>query len=75
MSSYALATTYEKTKKNFLGSVHERLISANPGLKFYSVFCILPSYVVFRLTFCVIIIVSWRKGTTVFCKLELHVLM
>ena len=40
----------------------------------WSVVCILPSCVVLRLTFCVIITVSRSKGTTVFCKLELHVL-
>ena len=64
----------KRQKTNSLGPVHARLISANPGLKFYSVFCILPSGVLLRLTFCVIITVSSSKGTTVFCKLELHVL-
>ena len=37
-------------------------------------FCILPSYVLLRVTFCVIITVSCSKGSTAFCKLELHVL-
>ena len=54
--------------------VPERLISANPGLKFCSVLiCILPSYVLLIVTLCVIISVSRSKGSTVLCKLELHV--
>ena len=36
-------------------------------------FCILPSYVLLKVIFCVTITVSWCKGLTVFCKLELHV--
>ena len=48
----------KRQKTNSLGPVHERLIGANPGLKFYSGFCILSSCVVLRLTFCVIITVS-----------------
>ena len=37
-------------------------------------FYILPFYVLLRITFCVIIIVSRSKDTTTFCKLKLHVL-
>ena len=48
----------KRQKTNSLGPVHERLISDNPGLKLHSVLCILPSCVVLRLTFCVIITVS-----------------
>ena len=48
----------KRQKTNSLGPVHARLISGNPGLKFYSVFCILPSCVVLGLTFGVIITVS-----------------
>ena len=59
---------------NELGPVPERLISANPGLKFCSVLCSLLSYVFLRITFCVIVTVSQRKGSAVFCKLKLHVL-
>ena len=41
------------------GLVPERPISANPGLKFCSTFCIyVPSYALLRVTFCVIITVS-----------------
>ena len=41
------------------GQVPERPISANPGLKFCSPFCIyVPSYALLRVTFCVIITVS-----------------
>ena len=58
----------KRQKTNSLGPVHERLISANPGLKLHSVFCILPFYVLLRLTFCVIITVSRSKGSTVFCN-------
>ena len=36
-------------------------------------FCIFPSYVLLRVTFCVFIIVSRSKGSTVFCKVQLHV--
>ena len=50
--------------------VPERSISVNPGLKF----CILYSYALLRVTFCVITTVSPSKGSTVFCNLELHVL-
>ena len=57
-----------------LGPVPERLISAYPGLKFCSVFCIFPTYALLGVTFCVIITVSRSKGLTAFCKLELHVL-
>ena len=56
------------------GPVPERQISANPGSKFLFHFCILPSYVLLRVTFCVIITVSRGKGSTVCCKLQLHVL-
>ena len=51
--------------------VPERPISANPGLNFVP---FLPPYVLLRVTFYAIIIVSRSKGSTVFCKLELHVL-
>ena len=56
------------------GLVPERPISANPALKFCSTFCILPSYELRRVTFCVINTVSQTKGSTVFCKFEFHVL-
>ena len=48
--------------------VPERLI------KILFCFCILHSYVLLRVAFCVIITVSRSKGSTVFCNLELHVL-
>ena len=50
------------------GPVPERQISANPGLMLY-----LPSYALLRVTFCVMITASQRKGSTVFSKLWLHV--
>ena len=53
--------------------VPERPISANPGIKFCSTFCIYY-YVLLRGTFCVIITISRGKGSTACCKLELHVL-
>ena len=56
------------------GPVPERPISANPGLKFCSTFCDLLSYVLLREIFRVIISFFGSKGTTVFCKLEEHVL-
>ena len=37
-------------------------------------FLYLPSYALPRLTFCVMVSLIRSKGTTVFCKLELHVL-
>ena len=37
-------------------------------------FCILLSYALLRVTFCVIITVSGIKGSTVDCNFELHVL-
>ena len=40
-----------------LGLVPERLISGDPGLK-VCCFCSLPSYLLFRVIFCVIITVS-----------------
>ena len=47
------------------GSAPERPISVNPGLKFsVARFCILPSKVLLYLT--------WRKGSSVCCKLQLH---
>ena len=50
-----------------------RPISANPGLKFCSTFCIYLS--MHWVTFCVIITISQSKGSiTVYRKLELHVL-
>ena len=53
--------------------VPERPISANPGLKFCSTFCIYLS--MHWVTFCVIITISQSKGSiTVYRKLELHVL-
>ena len=42
------------------GPVPERPISGNPGLMLY-----LPSYALLRVTFCVIIVVSKSKGSTV----------
>ena len=37
-------------------------------------FCILAFYVLVTVTFCAVITVSPSKGSTVFCKLEFHVL-
>ena len=37
-------------------------------------FCIFPSCLLLRVTFCAIITVSRNKGSAVLCKLELHVL-
>ena len=57
--------------------VPERPISANPGLKILFHFCIyLYSYALLRETFCAIITESRSRDshTTVFCKLESHVL-
>ena len=53
--------------------VPERPISAYQGLIFVPFFY-LPFFVLLKVTFCVIITVSQSKGSTVFCKLELHVL-
>ena len=47
--------------------VHERPISTNPGLKFVPL--------LLRVTCCVIISFFQGKGTTVFCKLVLHVVI
>ena len=57
-----------------LDLVPGRPISVNPGLKVLFHVCMLHSYALLRVTFCVIMTVSQSKGTTVFCKLELHVL-
>jgi len=46
-----------------MGRVPERSISANPGLKFCSVFVFFPSFVLPRLTFCVIFAVSGIEGS------------
>ena len=43
-------------------------------LNFLPFFSILPSYVLARVIFCIIITVSRSWGSTVFCKFELHVL-
>ena len=59
---------------NYWGPVPERPITANPGLKILFHFLYLPSYESLRVTFCVIIIISQSKGSTVCSKLELHVL-
>lgn len=62
-------------QKRFIYMCTERPINANPELKFGSTFCILPSYALRRVTFCVIIYtVSQSKSSTLFCKLDLHVL-
>ena len=61
------------TQSSLLGPVPERPISANPGLKFCSRFCILPFCVLPGVAFCVIITVCRSRGSTVFCKLQLHV--
>ena len=61
------------TRLKLQGTVPDMLISVNPGLKFCSVFCILHSYALLRVTFCVITTVSCSKGSTVYCNLELHV--
>ena len=60
-SYFALTLGYLNSALNnpALGPVPERSISANPGLK-------LCSYVLLRVTFCVIITVSWGKDSTVF---------
>ena len=57
-----------------LGPVPERPISANPGLKFCSVFFILPFCVLPRIAFCAIITVCRTRGSTVLCKFDLLVL-
>ena len=49
------------------GPVPEKSVSTNPVVKIVFHFCIIPSYALLGVTFCVII-------TAVFCKLELHVL-
>ena len=51
------------TVVRMLGRVPERPISANPGLKFCSVFVFFPSFVLLRLTFCVIFAVSGIEGS------------
>ena len=61
------------TQSSLLGPVPERPISANRGLKFCSRFCILPFCVLPGVAFCVIITVCRSRGSTVFCKLQLHV--
>ena len=53
-----------------LGPVPERLISANPGLKFCSTFYLL-AYTLLGVTFFVIITVSQSKGSTVFSIVNL----
>ena len=59
--------------KTVMGPVPERPFSTYPGLKFCSTFCIcLPMHCVENI--CVIISFFRGGGTTVFCKLELHVL-
>ena len=50
------------------GPVPGRQISADPGSKFSFHFNILPSYVLLRVTFCVIITVSRSKGSTYFAS-------
>ena len=57
-----------------LGPVSERPNSANPGFKIWFHFLYIPSYVLLRVTFCIINSFFRSQGTTVFCKLELHVL-
>ena len=56
-----------------LRTFHLHYISAYQGLIFVPFFY-LPFFVLLKVTFCVIITVSQSKGSTVFCKLELHVL-
>ena len=52
-----------------------RPISASPGLKInFFLFSYQPSHVLLRVTFCLIITISWSEGSTVFCKLEFHFL-
>ena len=58
-------STGKPKKIVFLGPVPERPISINPGFKFCSIFCILHSYALLWVTFCVIITVSHSKGSTV----------
>ena len=53
-----------------LGPVPERLISANPGLKFCSTFYLF-AYTLLGVTFYVIITVSQIKGSTVFSIVSL----
>ena len=71
LESYGLKETMASL---LLSPVPERPIGANTGLKFLFHFCILPSYVLLRVTFCAIITASRRKGSTIFFKLKLHVL-
>ena len=71
LESYGLKETMASL---LLSSVPERPISANTGLKFCSIFVFYrPMYVLVRVTFCAIITTSWRKGSTIFFKLKLHV--
>ena len=51
-----------------------RPISVTPGLKVLFHVCMLHSYALLRVTFCVIITVSRSEGSTVFWNLMLHVL-
>ena len=71
--------SYIRKPRNFLVSyqcpVPERPITVALIQDYnFVLFCILPSYALLRVTFCVIMTVSQSEGTTVFCKLELHVL-
>ena len=54
----------------FRNSVQREKMTSKTQFHFLS----LPSYELLRVTFYVIITVSLGKGSTVFCKLELHVL-
>ena len=56
------------------GPVPERSNGVKSRIKILFRFCILHSYVLLRVTFCVIVTVSRSKGSTVFCNVELHVL-
>ena len=68
------ASTTLIKKIEALGQVPERPINPNPGLKFCSTFCIYLPMHCFKVTYFVIIPISRRKGSTVCCKLQLHVL-
>ena len=56
------------TVVRMLGRVPERPISANPGLNFFSVFVFFPSFVLLRLTFCVIFAVSGIEGSILYAR-------
>ena len=72
--SRSLEQASQAIKITTLGPVPKRLIRANLGLKFRSLFLYLPSFALLIVTFYVVITVSQNKGSRVFWKFELHVL-